>query len=58
MVELGFKLSDWDLLVRILNNVADNIREDVLVDSDEVKAFAEVCWLKLRLEKVIADFTA
>jgi phage FluMu gp28-like protein len=58
MVELGFKLSDWDLLVRILNNVADNIREDVLVDSDEVKAFAEVCLLKHRLEKFIADFTA
>ena len=58
MVELGFKLSDWDLLVRILNNVADNIREDVVVDSDEVKAFAEVCLLKLRLEKFIADFTA
>jgi len=58
MVELGFKLGDWDLLIRILNNAADNIREDVVVDSDEVKAFAEVCLLKLRLEKIIADFTA
>jgi len=52
------KLSDWDFLVKVLNNTAENIREDVITDSDEVKAFAEVCMLKFKLEKFIANFLA
>ena len=53
---MGLKLGDWDLLIKVLNNTADNIREDVLEDSDEVKAFAHICMLKFRLEKFIANF--
>jgi len=54
--ELVVKLADWDLLVKQLRNTAENIREDVVVDSDEIKAFAHVCMLKFKLEKFIAEF--
>jgi hypothetical protein len=54
--KLGLKLADWDLLIKVLNNAAENIREDMLESSDEVKAFAEVCMLKFKLEKFIRDF--
>jgi len=50
------RFADWDLLVRCLVNTTENIGEDVVVDSDEVKAFAEVCMLKFTLEKFIEDF--
>ncbi|MFH0748705.1 MAG: hypothetical protein V1915_02135 [Candidatus Bathyarchaeota archaeon] len=50
------KLADWDRLVRLLANTTENIREDVVQDSDEVKAFAQVCILKFKLEKFIEDF--
>jgi len=53
---LGLKLADWDLLIKVLGNTADNIRADIVDYSDEVKAFAEVCTLKFKLEKFIADF--
>ncbi len=55
---MGLKLADWDLLIKALNNAADNIREDIVKDSDEVKAFAQVCMLKFKLEEFIADFMA
>ena len=50
------RFADWDLLVRCLVNTTENIGEDVVVDSDEIKAFAHVCMLKFKLEKFIADF--
>ena len=53
---MGLKLADWDLLIKVLGNTADNIRVDIVDDSDEVKAFAHICILKFRLEKFIADF--
>jgi len=55
---MGLRLGDWDLLIKVLNSTAENIREDVLESSDEVKALAEICMLKFKLEKFIADFIA
>jgi hypothetical protein len=50
------ELSYWDGIQRYLKNLQDNIAEDVIQDSDEIKAFAELCLLKYRVEEWIQQF--
>ncbi len=45
----------WERFFTKLKNTVDGIQDDILVDSDEVKAFGEIALLKRDLEKFLKE---
>jgi hypothetical protein len=48
-------LKKWQLLIEKLENTAKGIGEDILEESDEVKAFGEIALLRRNLETFLRE---